>query len=983
VPPTPRRAALAAALGLAILSAPAPAAGGEAPPLYPWPAERAASVPAPESVLGHELGRRIVSHADALRYLDALAAASDRVRLFGYARSHEGRLLAYAVVSSPGNLSRLAELRANVQRLADPASLGEAEAVALVRATPVLVWLAYAVHGDEHSSTEAALAVAYHLASASDARTLRILDEAVVFIDPVQNPDGRERFRASHDQTAGPAPVADPFAAEHDEPWPSGRFNHALFDLNRDWFLLTQPETRGKVAAFLAWRPQIYVDHHEMGSDSSYYFAPPSRPINANVPESTLRWFKVIGEGNARVFDSLGFDYFTEEVFDLFYPGYGDSWPTLSGAAGMTYEEASAAGLAVERKDGSVLTLRDAIRRHVAASLATAETAAAHREGILADFHRTRRADVEDAGGATKAYLVPPEPDPGGVERLARLLAAQGLRVLRSTEPFTSRASPLGDEAAAPRGFPRGTLIAPLAQPGRRLLSALFELDPKLDERTLKEAAERRRLRSDAPFYDITSWSVPLALNLPAFAAAETPRVASEPVRGVGPAAAGAAPPGHPEPPPGLAPWPPPVEAAAPGAGAADAGTPPGPSASGPPRAAYAYLLPPAGNDALAALVALLTRSDLAVQVAGKEFTLAGRPYPAGTAVLKVHRNPGTVHEAVAAAAARHGAGVAAASTGLTEDGIDLGSGAVVPVKAPRVAVGYGEPASPTSAGWLLHTLRERVGLPVVPIRPRALARRADLKRYDVIVLPDGSPGGYRESFGNEGLRSLKAWMEAGGTLVAIKGAAALACDKDVAWTSARRVKRPRPGPLLPEEPARAEPRPGAGAGGGTGPGSGSRGSKDAGADAPGGAPAASGPGTPPAPAAQAAPAQPAAEAGEDGVHPERIPGAILRVHLEPTHPIAFGYGPEAAVLVNSDLALTPSKEGANPAVFAPAARLRLSGFAWKESLDLFAGKPYVIVEDVGHGHLVLFADDPNFRGGWEGLTRMLLNAILLVPAFE
>src|SRR5262249_44740459 len=161
-----------------------------------------------------------------------------------------------------------------------------------------------------------------------------------------------------------------------------------------------------------AWRPQVFVDHHEMGRDETYYFAPPARPVNVNVAEYARKWFKLLGEGNARMFDSLGFDYFTHEVFDLFYPGYGDSWPTLNGAAGMTYEEAGTQGFAIERKDGSTLTLRDAIRRHVAAGLATLETAAEHRREILHDYYQSRRAGIEDNASGARAWIIPDEPDP-------------------------------------------------------------------------------------------------------------------------------------------------------------------------------------------------------------------------------------------------------------------------------------------------------------------------------------------------------------------------------------------------------------------------------------------------------------------------------------------------------------------------------------------------------------------------------------------
>jgi len=925
---------------LMLLPGPSPAAG-EAP-LYPWEAKRLASVPSPASFLGYELGSTMVTDEEAGRYLAALAASSDRVRLFDYARSYEGRTLRYAVISSSANLARLAEARAAVQRLSSPAGLTEEGSGELIEKTPAFVWLSYSVHGNEHSSTEAALAVAYHLASGDDARTRKILDGTVVFIDPIQNPDGRARFIQSCVAASGRSPVTDPAAAEHDEPWPSGRFNHDLFDLNRDWFFQTQPEVRGRVAAFLAWRPQIFVDFHEMGTDSTYYFAPPARPLNSFVSATAVKWFRILGASNARMFDSLGFEYFTHEVFDLFYPGYGDSWPTLNGAIGMTYEEAGTQGLAIERKDGTILTLRDAIRRHVASSLATVETAAERRKEILGDFTSTRREALQEPGAGPRDWVIPGEPDRAGAAHLATLLASQGLTVLRASEAFSVRASSDPNAAGETRRFPAGSFIAHVAQPGRRLLSALLERDPAIDGKILAEAKERRRLKQHSPFYDVTSWALPLATDVPVLAAMETPHPASTPL--VLPGTSDA--PWHLQPPPGRGPWPPSPDDVPPG-GATD-------RAPALARADLAYLMRPGGNGALAAFASFVREKDLAVQVTAKAFTMNGIEYAPGTAILRVQRNPESLHDVVAEASARFDAPVEATSTGLAEEGIDLGSSAVVRVKMPRIAVAYGEPASPPSVGALLYVAGERYGLPLVPVRAGTLVTQADLGDFDVVVLPDGSASGYREAFGKKGLDRIRHWMEEGGTLVTFKGASALAVEKDVNWTSSRLVRKPRSAPLVPSAADRKEQSPPRSAG------------KPAGAD----------------PKDQDDGSD-ADDSEEDEEAPDAVPGAVLRVLLEPSQPLAFGYTGEVPVLISSNLVFSLSKEGVNAGVFAEVPALRMGGFLWPESADLLAGTPYVLTERVGKGTLVLFADDPDFRGGWDGLNRMLLNALLLVPAFE
>jgi len=373
-----------------------------------------------------------------------------------------------------------------------------------------------------------------------------------------------------------------------------------------------------------------------------------------------------------------------------------------------------------------------------------------------------------------------------------------------------------------------------------------------------------------------------------------------------------------------------------------------GRAAPAPAEAGFAYLLPPTGNGALAAFASLVARDDLVVEVAAKSFTVGGRSYAPGTSVLKVRRNPPTLGELVAGAARTFGATFGTAASGLVDAGVDLGSGSVVRVKMPRIATIYGDPASPTSTGWLQFVLRERYGLKITPVRARALVNQADLRRYDVIILPDGSAGGYRDTFGKDGVALLRSWVEAGGTMITFKGASAFAASRVTAWVSSKQIRQPRSAPIVPA----GVPSPAA---------------------APSPAPAAS---------ADADPNAPDADSGDEE-SPATVPGAILRVVLEPSHPLSFGYDGEVPAMISGSLVFSLAKDGVNVGVFAAKERLRLGGFMWKESIDLLAGKPFVIAERRGRGTVVLFADDPDFRGGWDALNRMLLNAVLLVPAFE
>ncbi|HEX2189807.1 MAG TPA: M14 family metallopeptidase, partial [Longimicrobiaceae bacterium] len=358
---TSRRRTLAA---LALLALPLGAAAQQAPP-------------SPAEFLGYPMGRHFTPYAGVRDYARALADASPRVEYRPYGVTPERRELFQLVIATPENLARLDPILAANAELTRPETSAE-RARQLAASNPAVVYFSYGVHGNESSSSEAGMWTAWDLARGAP-EVAGALDSLVVVIDPVANPDGRDRYVHWFTSVVGETPDPDPQSREHREPWPGGRFNHYLFDLNRDWSWGTQPETRARLATWNRWNPQVHVDFHEMSPNSSYFFFPASAPINPIYPDYVLRWGKRFGEANARAFDAQGWDYYTAEAFDLFYPGYGDSWPSLTGAIGMTYEQAGhgAAGLAFRREDGDTLTLHDRAAHHRAAGNATLRAAAA------------------------------------------------------------------------------------------------------------------------------------------------------------------------------------------------------------------------------------------------------------------------------------------------------------------------------------------------------------------------------------------------------------------------------------------------------------------------------------------------------------------------------------------------------------------------------------------------------------------------------
>ena len=432
------------------------------------------AVPTFKKVLGYEPGERISSHAQIMRYMEAIATAQpSRMQMFEYAKSWEGRKLVYAAIGSEANIRRLEEIRRTMGRLADPRHTSDAEARSLMASLPAVIWLGYGVHGNEISSPDAAMLTAYHLLAARQDKIVDdILAGVLVLLDPTQNPDGRDRFVHHFEESEGLAPDASPLAAEHVERWPGGRTNHYQFDLNRDWFAITQPETRGRIRALREWWPLVFVDLHEMGSESTYYFAPEADPFNphlaANLRE-VLSWF---GKNNARWFDRFGFSYFTREVYDNFYPGYGASWPCYYGGVAMTYEQASARGLVVRRSDEKVFSFRDTVRQHFVASVSTAETAARNREGLIANFYQFRKTVIEEGSKESiREYVLPRRGDTSLVDKLASRLVEQGVEVKRATAEFQNGGA----------HYPAGSYVVPLAQPAKRLIRVLLDANVPLE----------------------------------------------------------------------------------------------------------------------------------------------------------------------------------------------------------------------------------------------------------------------------------------------------------------------------------------------------------------------------------------------------------------------------------------------------------------------------------------------------------------------
>jgi hypothetical protein len=697
-------------------------------PLWPG-AKYDPAIPTLRQVVGHDPGEEITTPDQIGDYLQALAkAAPTRTRLTEYARSWEGRPLWLMVIGSPERIARLDQVKSDVKRLADPRGLSPGDAEQLVRELPAVVWLMHGVHGNEISSSDAALQEAYHLlASQGDGDVDLVLRDALVLIDPMQNPDGRARFIFQNLQARAKTPDPTPYNAEHDEPWPGGRSNHYLFDMNRDWFAQTQPESRGRVQIFRDFYPHVTVDLHEQGGDNTYYFAPPADPINPHMTKSQIAAFDVFGRANAARFDRRGWLYFIREVYDAFFPGYGDSWPTFQGSIGMTYEQASARSLAFARTDDSTLTYRDGVMHHFNAAITTAITAARNRERLVQDFLDYRRSAVaEGQKSSVREYVLVPGHDPTRADTLAANLASQGIEVRRAEEPVK-----IGN-----RQIPAGAYLVAHAQPAGRLIRNL--LDPRTEQPPdfVKRQQERRARRLPDQIYDITAWNLPHLYDVELVTSASpiTVRTSALPMT-----------------------------------------YEPTPAARTFTRGRVGYLMP--WGTAAAAFTTEALQRRIRMRSIGGAFTLNGRRFPLGTVLIRHADNPADLHAELTGLAARHGAEIVPIDTAYIEAGTSLGSNETAFLKVPRVLMAWDTPTVSTSAGWTRYVLERRFNQPVTIVRSASLAR-ANFSDFDVVVLPSGN---YTGVISEAVVARLKDWLRGGGTLVTMAEATRWATTSGVA----------------------------------------------------------------------------------------------------------------------------------------------------------------------------------------------------------
>ncbi len=670
----------------------------------PAHAQQSTALQAPATYLGYELGQQFTPHHRVVDYVQHVAARSPAVSVQQYGTSVEGRPLLLATITTPDNHDRLETLRrSNLQRAGMTEGAPQADAA--------VVWLSYNVHGDESVSSEAALKTLHALADTSRARPQSWLENTVVLLDPCLNPDGRQRYVQWFRETVGTSVNPDPSAREHNPSWAPGRSNHYYFDLNRDWAWAVQPETRQRLDVYHRWMPNVHVDYHEMGVDDPYYFAPGTEPFHENLTDWQREFQFTVGRNNASYFDRNGWLYFTQEVFDLFYPGYGDTWPLFNGAIGMTYEQGGGgrAGRAIVTSEGDTLTLAERIAHHHTSALSTVEATAQHHERVTQEFADYYQSAQQDPPGTYETYVVHREGQGERVEALAAHLDRQRIRYGYATE----------SEAAEGYSYRRGTtedvqvqsgdLVVHAAQPKSRLVKVLFEPTTRVP---------------DSLTYDITAWGLPYAYGVDAHALSS--RV--------------------------------PVDTAS---------TPPTqPSLTGNTNQPYAYVTPWRSR-ADARFAGALLQDGLHLRFATESFTVGDRTFAPGTLLITRSGNTNridTFDDRVRRVAQEHEQPLHAIQTGFTDRGPDLGSGSVGFIDGPNVAVLSGPPLSSGSVGEVWHFFDRQIEYPVT-LLPADDFEASMLNDTDVLVLPDGRYGTWLTDGRAE---AITRWVRQGGRLLAL-----------------------------------------------------------------------------------------------------------------------------------------------------------------------------------------------------------------------
>jgi len=670
-------------------------------------------VKSPSKFLGYKLGDRFTRYHEVVNYFEYVAEESSNVKLEKYGETYENRPLYTAVITSPSNFKNLDKIRKNHLSSIESNRNGSSDdGIAIV-------WLSYGVHGNESVSSEVSMKILYDLVNPDHKVSKKWLENTIVIIDPSINPDGRERYVNWYYQKGNIPYNTNPDAIEHHEQWPGGRANHYLFDLNRDWAWATQIESQKRLVVYNNWLPHVHVDFHEQGVDAPYYFAPAVEPFHDVISDFQREFQVTIGKNNAKYFDKNGWLYFTKERFDLLYPSYGDTYPTYSGAIGMTYEQGGSgrAGLGIINKEGDELSLKDRFAHHYATSMSTIEVSSLHAKELTQEFMKYYGDAIKTPKGKYKAYVIKNENE-DQINSLIELLNRHKIKFGSVNSNKNINGFSYSNNKSEKFNINPNDLVISAYQPKSNLIKALFEPKTKL---------------SDSLTYDITAWALPYARGLNAYASTVKLKVD-------------------------------PYQKSASKLSTKNLDNP------------YAYISKWNSLSDVSFLSELLKKK-VKVRYSKKDFKIEGQTFKAGSLVITRtgNQNNKEFDEIVRATAKKMERNVVQVSTGFVDAGKDFGSASVRYIKAPKVAVLSGKGISSLGFGAIWHFFEQQIKYPLTVIGTDYFSS-VDLHDYNVLILPSGY---YGKTLNKTNLEKVTNWVKNGGKLIVINSAVTIFANSD------------------------------------------------------------------------------------------------------------------------------------------------------------------------------------------------------------
>lgn len=792
----------------------------------------------PSEFLGYDIGTQFSRHHRVVEYFQYVAAQyPNQVQLKQYGSTYEGRPLYLATVTSASNMSQIESIRA--------AHLSQIESIQNSSSTGV-VWLSFNVHGNEASSTEASMQTIFELLT----KHQDYLDNTVVLIDPCVNPDGRDRYVNWFNQQTGSPYDNDPGSIEHSEPWPGGRPNHYLFDLNRDWTWASQIETQYRLKVYHQWLPHVHVDFHEQGINEPYYFAPAAEPFHEIITDWQREFQTQIGKNNAKYFDQNGWLYFTRERFDLLYPAYGDTYPTYLGAIGMTYEQAGhgMGGLGVINDEGKELTLVDRVKHHTVTGLSTVEMTSKNADRLNKEF----KSFFDNKEIDVKSYVLRGNKDKK--QALMDLLDKHQIKYGQAQKGSASGYD-YNNMKNAQWQLSSNDLVVPATQAKGKMIKVLFEANAKL---------------SDSLTYDITAWSLPYAYGLNALASQKSvnfnPVVVDKRSNSANSTAVGY-----------LVEW---------------------------------------NSLSDAKFLADLLRQKVKVRFTEKPMSTAGKSFNRGTLIITRGDNDhlSNFDQLVTDVANLNSRQLTVATSGFSTSGPDFGSPDIKLVNPPKVAMLAGNGTSSLSYGALWHFFDQQLKYPVTRIDTNDFSS-TDLSKFSTLIIPEGY---YGRQLNERNMEMLNDWLSKGGNMIVIGRAAQSFEGRDGFGLKSKENKPDESDPLLPYDKRERESA------------------------------------------------------------KNLITGAIFKIKLDNSHPLAFGYDEDYFSLKLDSMSYDYLQTGYNVGYLTENTQ-KASGFAGSKALKSMSKTLVFGEESHGRGSVIYMIDNPLFRSFWENGKLLLSNAIFFV----